>query len=398
MFGDHEKGVFICNRCVDKCSGPSDKKKDPKGKKDPEKRVVIPKPAQIKAFLDQHVISQGDAKMVLSVAARNHFKRKLAQELELDVQIDKSNLFLIGPSGVGKTELARYFAKFLNVPFYIADVSRLTSAGYVGDDVESILQGLLGDCNGNVSKAEWGIVFLDEFDKLGRKSGRSASGYRDISGESVQQQLLKLIEGHKIKVPKGTGRLIPNSGSDQVDIVDTTNILFILSGSFEGIQEIVSRRLNKASRVGFGAQAKSKVDNMAVYSQIEDDDLLEFGIIPEILGRVPVVQSVYPLSKEHMYQILTQPVNAITKQLTALWKIEDDIDLVFEEEALQTVAQMACDSPKGARALRGILEQALKVQSFECPSDDTIKSFTVTQEFIEGRGDPKVVRDDVCPG
>jgi len=394
MFGDHEKGVLICNRCVSKCSGSSEKTKSSKSsKKTPEKLVSIPKPKEIKSFLDRYVISQDDAKMILSVAARNHFKRRVALDLELDVQIDKSNLFLIGPSGVGKTELARSFAKFLNVPFYISDVSRLTSAGYVGDDVESILQGLLGSCNGNVAKAEWGIVFLDEFDKLGRKSGRSASGYRDISGESVQQQLLKLIEGHKVKVPKGTGRLIPNSGSSQVDIVDTTNILFILSGSFEGIQDIVARRLNKASRVGFGSQAKTKVDNMEAYSQIEDDDLLEFGIIPEILGRVPVVQSVYPLSKEHMYQILTQPVNAITKQLQALWKIEDNIDLVFEEEALQTIAQRACDSPKGARALRGILETLLKVPSFQYPSDDTIKSFTVTQEFVEGRGDPKVVRD-----
>jgi ATP-dependent Clp protease ATP-binding subunit ClpX len=332
----------------------------------------LPKPREIKAHLDQYVIGQERAKIEVSVAAYDHYKRRKAiQEglLEEGMEIEKSNILLLGPSGSGKTYLFRALARKLDVPFFVSDASQLTQAGYVGADVESMLQGLMVEADNDVERAEWGIILLDEVDKIARKSGRGASGYRDVSGEGVQQALLKLIEGSKVQVPRGG----PGSPTDTVD---TTNILFVCAGSFAGIEELVVRKANQENRVGFGAPSKKKLELFEIYNSVTEEDVLDFGIIPEMVGRLPLLTTTLPLTEDEMVRILTEPKDAITKQLQASFSL-DGVELVFEEEALRQIGQMAQKRPTGARALRSIVKEVTRQDAFECP-DSNVRKITVT--------------------
>lgn len=404
----HKRGeVTVCDRCVGEIMGAMEEESRSRKKGTP-KEEPLKKPREIKAFLDQHVIAQEQAKRDVAVAVYNHFKRRnraLAAQIETadSVEIQKSNILLLGPSGTGKTELFRAISRMLKVPFYVADATKLTQAGYVGDDVESMLQGLLQAANGDPEKAQWGIILIDEIDKLARKSGRGASGYRDVSGEGVQQSLLKLIEGSVVNVPRGMGRggmTITSIGADgtvksSIDMLDTTNILFVGAGSFAGIEEVVERRANKGSRMGFGSggdTSRRKLETTDVYSEITEEDILEFGIIPELLGRMPVRTSTLPLTDEEMVRVLTEPKHAIVKQFRALFAY-DGIELAFEQEALLAIAKLVKARPTGARALRTVVEGVLRPYSFDAPSDATIASITVTGETVTG-GPARIGRKD----
>lgn len=377
-----EHGGRICNRCVDSAKESLDAGAR-KGNFDtkPKEEYNLRKPAEIVTYLDEYVIGQDRAKMDISIAIYNHYKRRraIAEKLESEVEIDKSNILLLGPTGSGKTHLARAIAKMLNVPFFIGDATTLTAAGYVGEDVESLLAGLLRNADGDVERAEWGIVYLDEIDKIARKSGKDQSLYRDVSGEGVQQGLLKFLEGSKASVPRsGLRNGVPGQ---VVDIIDTKNILFILAGSFAGIDPIVRRRLNKSASVGFGAESKKKVDSKEVYQAIETDDLFEFGMIPELIGRTPVITSTYELTEEEMLRVLTEPKNCIVKQFDALFKM-DRILLEWSPEALRSIVQEARKHPTGARALRTIVESKLRQASFDAPSDPSIEKISVTDTSV----------------
>ena len=283
----------------------------------------------------------------------------------------------------------------LGLPFHVADATRLTQAGYVGDDVESILQGLIADADGDIERAQWGICFIDEFDKLARKSGRTASGHRDVTGEGVQQALLKLLEGSRVPVPRGMGNKMAFAGAG-ADMIDTSNILFIGSGSFAGIEEIVERRVNKGTKMGFGGEARKSFEKTDIYRQVIRADILEFGMIPELVGRMPVLTSVYDLTVDEMVRVLTEPKNAIIKQFRAMYRL-DGIDLQFDPPALQAIAKEAKEDPTGARALRSVVKRVLKTFSFEAPSDPTIRAIRITEEAVKdsakaiiSRQDPKV--------
>jgi len=295
----------------------------------------------------------------------------------------------------GKTELARSIARMLKVPFFVGDATRLTQAGYVGDDVESLLQGLLQDADGEVERAQWGIIFIDEFDKLARKSGRGATGYRDVSGEGVQQALLKVLEGSKMVVPRGMGS---RAGmSMQGDVFDTTNVLFVCAGSFAGLEEVIEKRVNHGAGIGFGAREAKKLSRTDVYLQATEDDVLEFGLIPELMGRLPVLTTTLELTESEMVRILTEPKNAIIKQFQALFSM-DDIDLQFDEAALAAIAREAQKRPTGARALRGIVETLLRPYSFDAPSDSSIKAIRITEDAVTGKGQAVLVRHEQATG
>jgi len=290
----------------------------------------------------------------------------------------------------GKTEIARSIAKMLNVPFHVGDATRLTQAGYVGDDIESLVQGLIANANGDLERAQWGIIFLDEADKLARKSGRSGSGYRDVGGEGVQQSILKMLEGSEMPVPRGVGMRMGMGG--QTDMVDTTNILFVFAGSFAGIEEIIERRVNKGShRVGFGTEERKKLDKTATYLSVTEEDVLEFGLIPELLGRLPVLTTCIDLTEGEMVRILVEPKNAILKQFTALFKL-DGIDLQFDEDALKAIGREAKKRPTGARALRSIIEDVLRPFSFESRSETDIKAIRITEDVVLKKGEAVIVR------
>jgi ATP-dependent Clp protease ATP-binding subunit ClpX len=380
----HDDNVLICNRCVDELTNTINSEERRAGAKK-KREEPLRKPIEIKQFLDQHVIGQNQAKEDIAVAVYDHFKRREAFRKggeEDGVEIQKSNVILMGPSGMGKTEIARAVARLLRVPFYVGDATRLTQAGYVGDDVETLLQGLLQEAGGDNEKAEWGIIFLDEADKLAKKSGRGATGYRDVSGEGVQQSLLKLVEGSKVPVIR----------RGNVETVDTTNILFVFAGSFAGIDEAVSRRVNKGARMGFGSAdlGKKELTKTEVYQQITEEDLLEFGLIPELLGRLPVRTSVYELTEEEMVRVLTEPKNSILKQKRALFAL-DNIELTFEDAALQAIAKEARTMETGARALRTIVERVIKPYAFSAPSDPSIASIVITEEAVKG-GEARLMR------
>ena len=377
-------GVYICDECIDLCNEIIDEEFSPPAILDLDN---LPKPKEIYSILSDYVIGQEEAKRALSVAVYNHYKRVRMASADDEVELQKSNILLLGPTGCGKTLLAQTLARILNVPFAIADATALTEAGYVGEDVENILLKLIQAADFDMKKAETGIIYIDEVDKIARKAD-NPSITRDVSGEGVQQALLKILEGTTASVPPQGGRKHPHQ---EFLSIDTTNILFICGGAFAGLEKLIERRIGKKG-VGFGAEIESKNqrDVGELFAQVLPEDLLEFGLIPEFIGRLPVICNVHQLRQEDLVCILTEPKNALTKQYHKFFAY-DGVELIFQKEALDAIAAAALKLETGARGLRSIIESALINVMFELPSRRDVTKCVVTREVIEKRIDPTLV-------